>query len=96
MILNSENFKGFIMRGTVLVDFTADWCGPCRTMKPILEKVTGSLQIPLGVVNVDKSEDIATHYGVSSLPTICLFRDGRLVKTTVGAMDEQRLRAWLA
>ena len=83
-------------RGLLLL-FSATWCGPCRSYKPIVERVVDDTDdaVRLLVVDTDTSADIAAHYGVRSVPTLLCFRDGELVGQQTGAMPESRLRTAL-
>lgn len=83
--------------GLVLVDFYADWCGPCRIVGPILEDLAGEMQgkLTLAKVDVDASPLWAGKFGVMSIPTLLLFKDGKPVDMVVGAMPKQELRGWL-
>ena len=93
--LTSANFDAFIANGTVLVDFYAPWCGPCRHMEPIVSRVTTALGIPLGKLDVDNASSVASLYGVTSLPTLLLFKQGELKSRNIGAMGEKALADWL-
>ena len=70
--LDKENFDEVIKEGRVLVDFYADWCGPCRMLAPVLEEISNENIIKIVKVNVDNHEDIARRYGVMSIPTLVL------------------------
>ena len=83
-----NNFDEEIASGKILVDFYADWCGPCRMMGDVLEEVN---EINILKVNVDKFPQIAQRYGVISIPTLLLFNDGKIVKNNVGFMDKDSL-----
>ena len=77
----------------VLVDFYADWCGPCKMMAPVIEELAEELQgkAKVGKINVDESTDTATQYDVMSIPTIIIFKNGKEVKRFIGVRDKQEL-----
>ena len=84
--LNNSNFKGEVIesKGLVLVDFWADWCGPCKMLAPILEELSGETEAKICKVNVDESGDLAGDYGIRSIPTMIIFKDGVKVDQIVG------------
>lgn len=87
--LNESNFKENTKSGLVLVDFYAPWCGPCRRLAPILEKVTGASVVK---VNTDDNQSLALKYNVSALPTVILLKNGVEVERSVGmGADVQRI-----
>ena len=95
--LTSANFDSTIAKGTVLVDFWAEWCGPCRQQLAVLERVAP--QVPEGVtiakVNVDEERELAARFQIRSIPALLLFQDGKLVKTVNGLTPDNRLLEWL-
>lgn len=86
---NSEDFEKEIQSGKVLVDFYADWCGPCQALGQILEELEG---VPVLKINVDTFAEIAQEFGVMSIPTIILFQDGEQVKKNVGLVSLEELK----
>jgi len=75
----------------VLVDFWAEWCGPCRSMNPTIEALARDFKVCK--VNVDKNQELATRYNISSIPALMIFKDGRIVAQHVGVVPEATLRA---
>lgn len=83
--LNVGNFDETIGSGVVLVDFYADWCGPCRMVSPIVDEIAvENADIVVGKVNVDESSELASRYGVMSIPTLIVFKGGREYSRIVG------------
>ena len=94
--LNESNFAAEIQSGTVLVDFWAPWCGPCRMQTPILEQVGGKVAgAKIAKVNVDEAGSVAAKFGVQSIPTLIVFKDGKPVKQFVGVQQAPTLIAAL-
>ena len=87
-IIKSEEFEKETKKGTSVIDFFATWCGPCRMMAPILEDVAKELGEKVNVykVDVDESENLARKYGIMSIPSIFIFKNGEVVDKTVGLM----------
>ena len=81
----------------VLVDYWAEWCGPCKMIAPILDEVSASYQGKLQVakMNVDENRDIPAKFGIRGIPTLMLFKDGQLAATKVGAMSKSQLTAFI-
>lgn len=78
---NSQEFTEIINRQNVLIDFYADWCGPCQMLAPLLEEID---TIDILKVNVDEFKDIAANFGIMSIPTLILFRSGKEIKREIG------------
>tara|TARA_E500000081_G_C6000668_1_gene291041 strand:+ start:282 stop:551 length:270 start_codon:yes stop_codon:yes gene_type:complete len=80
-------------KGKVLVDFWAQWCGPCKMMMPVLEKYSEEEDaVTVVKINVDEEADIASEYNIRSIPTFILFEDGEVIKKQMGAMSIQQLK----
>ena len=90
--LTNENFKELI-KEKILVDFYANWCGPCKMIAPELERVESNVKVVK--VDVDEFEDLAREYGVMSIPTLVLFNEGKEVKRNIGFMDKERIEKFL-
>ena len=83
--LSSNNFEDAVKSGAVLVDFYADWCGPCRMVSPIIDEIAEERSdITVGKVNVDESIELASRFGVESIPTVIIFKDGKEVNRITG------------
>lgn len=89
-----ENFNE-IIKNKVLVDFYADWCGPCKMLAMEIEKVASEIDIDIVKVNVDEEEDIARKYGVMSIPTLILFENGQELKKTIGFMPKDKIKEFI-
>lgn len=93
--LNSENFEKEVLKSEkpVLVDFYADWCGPCNAMAPVIEELATELdgKAKVGKINVDDNPDIAVEYNVMSIPTLIIFKNGKEEKRLVGLRDKEEL-----
>lgn len=91
MDILDSNFDETVSSGTVLVDFWAEWCGPCKKLSPILEEIMDEASLKVVKLNVDENPVKSQEYGVSSIPTMVLFKDGNPVKTIVGAKPKHLL-----
>lgn len=85
-VLTKDTFQDQIQSGITLVDFWAPWCGPCKMQTPIVEELAGEVkgQATIAKVNVDEESDLASQFGIRSIPSLLLFKDGKLVDTMIG------------
>ena len=94
--ITSENYKKEVLESDkkVLIDFYADWCGPCRMMSPIIEEISEELEnnIKVGKVNVDENQELAMEYGVMSIPTLVIIDKGQVIKSFVGVRDKNEIK----
>ena len=97
MIITDSSFDQVIKdNALILVDFWADWCGPCKRMNPILEELSSDTGILVGKLNVDENPEKTLEYSVQTIPTMVLFKDGNPAHTIVGAMPKHLLLKELA
>ena len=93
--INEGNFEEEVLKSEkmVLIDFYADWCGPCRMMSPIIDEIAEELKesIKVGKINVDENQELAIKYDVMSIPTIIIFKNGMPVKTFLGVTDKNEI-----
>lgn len=91
---NDDNFDQGVAHGVVLIDFYADWCGPCRMLAPIVEELAQEMsgKMTVAKVDTDQSVSVAARFEVTSIPTLILFKDGQVVKRVVGLKDLDSLR----
>jgi thioredoxin 1 len=97
--VTEESFEADVVQSgkPVLVDFWAEWCGPCKAVAPILDELAADMgsQVTIAKVNVDDHPGVAGQFGVRSIPTMILFKDGKPFSMKVGAMPKPQLRSWL-
>jgi thioredoxin 1 len=92
MIITDENFNEVIKsNGLILVDFWAEWCGPCKRVSPILDEISKEHGILVGKLNIDENPLKTLEFSVSSIPTMVLFEDGVVVKTIIGAKPKHKM-----
>ena len=93
--LDNENFKSEVIESNkvVLVDFYADWCGPCKMMSPIIDEIANEIgdKVKVCKLNVDDAQDIAIQYNVMSIPTLIIFKNGQVNNTFVGLRDKEEI-----
>lgn len=90
--LEKQNFKELI-KEKILVDFYANWCGPCKMIAPELERVESNIKVVK--VDVDEFEELAREYGVMSIPTLVLFDDSKELKRSIGFMDQEKIQKFI-
>ena len=95
-IVNEKEFDEIIQSGYTLVDFYADWCGPCKMLSLILEELSEEyLDIKFVKVNVDNDMNLASRYSIMSIPTIYIFKDGKLIVSTQGYRDKDGMKLYI-
>ncbi len=97
--VSDDSFEGEVLKadGPVMVDFWAEWCGPCKALSPIVDEVAEELgeKVKVVKVNIDESPNAPTQYGVRGIPTLMVFKDGQVVDTRVGGMSKSQLTDWV-
>lgn len=95
IIITEENFENEVLNSDklVLVDFWAQWCGPCRMLGPIIEEIANDYEgkVKVGKVNVDEQPNLASKYGIASIPTVIVFKNGKPEKTLVGLRSKNEI-----
>lgn len=92
-IVESKDFEAEVKEGVVVVDFYADWCGPCKMLAPVFEELSKELPAKFIKIDVDNSQDVAAKFQVASIPTIAILKDGKEVDRIIGFMPKQSIEA---
>ena len=97
--VSDATFEAEVLKATepVVVDFWAEWCGPCRMIAPALEEIAGTLNGKVKIVklNVDENPQTAAKYGIQSIPTLMIFKSGQMASRQIGAVPRQKLEQWI-
>ena len=98
--VTDASFEADVLNSTepVVVDFWAEWCGPCRMIAPALEEISGQLgdKVKIVKLNVDENPNTAAKYGIMSIPTLLMFKNGEISSRQVGAAPKQKLHQWIS
>ena len=97
--VSDANFEDEVLKadGPVMVDFWAEWCGPCKALAPIVDEVANEVKnVKVVKVNIDENPQAPTKYGVRSIPTLMIFENGEVKDTKVGGMSKSQLNEWMA
>lgn len=97
--VNDTQFEAEVLKaeGPVLVDFWAEWCGPCKMLSPLVDQLADELRgrVKVVKVNIDEAPEAPTKYGVRGIPTLMIFKEGQVVDTRVGGMPKGQLTEWV-
>ena len=92
--VNTDNFQKEVLQSekTVLVDFYADWCGPCKMLSPIIDEVAEEIEnVKVCKINIDESRDLAGNYDIMSIPTLLVFKNGKVVNSSLGLINKEKV-----
>ncbi len=98
LTITKENFNAEVMNSDkpVLLDFWATWCGPCRMLSPVIDEIAGERSdIKVGKINIDEQEDLAAKFGVMSIPTLIVIKDGKVANQSVGVRPKAQILSML-
>jgi len=97
--INDNEFEQKVLKATgpVLVDFWAEWCGPCKAIAPFLEELASDMKgkVTIAKINIDENPATPTKYGVNGIPTLMLFKNGQVAATKIGALPKSKLVEWV-
>ena len=94
--ITDASFESEVKNGISIVDFYADWCGPCKAVSPILDRLSNEFagKIKILKLNIDENQEVAGNFGIRSIPTFIAFKDGVRLETKVGGMSEAQFKSW--
>jgi thioredoxin 1 len=96
--INSDVFANELQGKTAVVDFSAEWCGPCKMLAPVMEELSEEMGNALSFLNtdIDANGDLAVQYGIMSIPAVVVFRDGAEIGRQIGFVPKEQMKAWLS
>lgn len=98
-VITKDNFDAEVLKakGTVLIDFWASWCGPCRMLSPVVDEVADEhADVKVGKINIDEEPELAQQFDVMSIPTLMVFRDGEKIRESVGVVPKEQIENLIA